>query len=95
MFLDTRLKHGLLVASAQGHLDMVEYLVEHKSDMTVVDKYGRSSLHWAITYDHYDVAVHLLKSGTNVCFHASRRDWRIIEPLRRISLAYFHYFFPK
>ena len=66
--LDIRLKHSLHVASAYGHLDIVEYLIEHDADMTFVDKYGRSSIHWAITNKHYGVFVHLLNAGKLIMY---------------------------
>ena len=61
--LDGRGKHSLHLCSSGGHLDSVKLLIEHKAELDVVDKYGRSCLHWASVNKHYDVVVALIEAG--------------------------------
>lgn len=69
-------KHGALLgrrgfasplhlAAAQGHLEMVDFLLSAGTDVDASDEHGATALHHASTFLHPGVATTLLKNGAN------------------------------
>lgn len=54
---------ALLIASAEGHLEVVRLLIEAGSDLNVTDAEGSTALSLARNYGHLDVAALLEDSG--------------------------------
>jgi ankyrin repeat protein len=54
---------ALMVAAAEGHLGIVELLIEAGSDLNVLDEEGASALSLARDYGHLDVAAKLAEAG--------------------------------
>ena len=48
-------------AAENGHLSVVEYLVNQKADMNAKDKYNWTPLHYASQNDHLSVVEYLKK----------------------------------
>ncbi|CDP07971.1 unnamed protein product [Coffea canephora] len=67
--LDSKDSHGrtaLHMASANGHLDIVEYLVHHRVDINAVNVEHNTPLHWACLNGHIEVVKCLILAGANV-----------------------------
>lgn len=67
--LDYRFEDGqtpLHLASIQGHLNVVKYLLSGKAQTNVQDSTGASPLHEAVRYGNTEIAKLLLNSGADV-----------------------------
>ena len=56
---------ALMIAAAEGHLDVVRLLVEGGSDLNIVDAEGSTALSLARSYGNLDVAALLEQAGAN------------------------------
>jgi ankyrin repeat protein len=56
---------ALMIAAAEGHLEVVRLLVEAGSDLNVVDAEGSTALSLARSYGNLDVAALLAEGGAN------------------------------
>ncbi len=63
----------LIVASTEGHVDVVEYLLEKGAFVNATVAAGNSSLHFASMGDHLDVASLLINAGADVGLLNERR----------------------
>ncbi len=61
---------ALMQAAKNGHLSIVEMLVDAKADVNKADHTCRTALHWATVGGHLEIANILLEYGTD----ASRQD---------------------
>jgi len=52
-------------AAFQGHVEILQLLIEYGSDMEMADLYGRSPLFMASIKGHIDIVRHLLEQGAN------------------------------
>ena len=53
------------IASQNGHLDLVTWLVNHGARVNVQNGTGQTPLHMAISYEYGEVADFLIKSGAD------------------------------
>ena len=62
--LGTRANHStpLHRASQQGHLAIVEYLLERGADAHILDCRGKTALHLAASYNHVEICKLLIAS---------------------------------
>lgn len=80
---DARLSKALLVAVQEGHLGVVELLLEHGADINSIDDRGYGPLEYALRWNRLDVARLLLTRGADVPHH-SRSHWKAqIDQLRK------------
>ena len=63
---NTRLETALIIASQNGYLDIVEFLLEQGANLHLKDKDQKSALIWACIRGHYDVAIRLVSAGADV-----------------------------
>ena len=56
---------ALMIAAAEGHLDVVRLLVEAGSDLNIVDAEGSTALSLARSYGNLDVAALLAEAGAD------------------------------
>lgn len=69
----------LRVSCAEGHLEVVELLIEYRADVNAVDATGATPLHLATMCGHARIIDYLIKAGcdTTICdnegFTASMR----------------------
>ena len=54
---------ALMMAAAEGHMSVVELLIEAGSDLNTVDEEGSTALSLARSYGHLDVAAKLADAG--------------------------------
>ena len=54
---------ALMVATINGHLDVVEELLRHGANPNLEDEGGGTALQYAINYEHPDIATMLRKAG--------------------------------
>lgn len=54
------------IAAQNGHLDLVNLLIEKKAEVNVQNKKGNTALHMAVGYDYYDVAKALIDAGADM-----------------------------
>jgi ankyrin repeat protein len=62
-------KHGrsaLILASSEGHLAIIDILIEKKASLNCQDKDGLSALSWACLKGHYNAALALINHGADV-----------------------------
>jgi ankyrin repeat protein len=62
-------KHGrsaLILAASEGHLAIIDILVERRADLACADKDGLSALCWACLKGHYNAALTLIAHGADV-----------------------------
>lgn len=62
-------RHGrtaLILAASEGHLAIIDILLERGADLRCQDKDGLSALSWACLKGHYNAAVSLLNNGADV-----------------------------
>jgi ankyrin repeat protein len=55
----------LMIASAEGHRDVADALLERGADPNAQNASGRTALQFAVRYDFYEIAESLLKSGAD------------------------------
>lgn len=51
----------LIMAAANGHFDIVEYLIENEAKILAKDKYRRNALVLAVMNGHVKITSYLLK----------------------------------
>jgi ankyrin repeat protein len=62
-------KHGrsaLILAASEGHLAILDILLEREADLAAQDKDGLSALSWSCLKGHYNAALTLLANGACV-----------------------------
>ena len=57
---------ALHLASCQGHVDVVDYLLGNGASLHARDRYGHSAFDDAIRYKRYDVIALLKKHGAHL-----------------------------
>nr|POE81183.1 ankyrin repeat-containing protein p16f5.05c [Quercus suber] len=57
---------ALHMAAANGHLDVVEYLVNRGVDLNAINEEKNTPLHWACLNGHIEVVKKLILAGANV-----------------------------
>ena len=55
----------VLIACKNGHLPVVELLIEKSAMVNVQNKTGQTALHMAVEYDYYDIALALIGAGAD------------------------------
>ena len=55
----------LIVASANGHIDVVKSLLKAKVDTHYQDVYGKTALHSAVQHNHVDIVNELVQANVN------------------------------
>jgi ankyrin repeat protein len=87
---------ALHVAAAEGHGDVVTYLLAHGTDMNAKDRWGKTPLMDALTFQRDDIALILKGSGAalasqnsanvvaNLCAAAMRND---VNEVKRVALG--------
>ena len=71
------------LASQEGHVEVVRFLVEHGVDAAAQDQCGRTPLHRASERGHLGLARFLIEHGTNINIAAQDNDGS--TPLHRAS----------
>ena len=56
----------LMKAAKHGHLDIVQYLLDHGADVNVRDNRGTSALYWATSNGHHDIVQLLIQNHSDV-----------------------------
>ena len=54
---------ALMFAAWHGHVDVIEYLLDHGADMHVVDSFGDNALGYAEKYNEAKAADYLISRG--------------------------------
>jgi hypothetical protein len=62
---DSRRATALHHASAEGFLEVIELLIDHKSDPNARDEYGETPLHWVVTCEKLNAIELLISRGAN------------------------------
>lgn len=57
---------ALQLAALYGHLDIVQYMIEHDASINQKDQYGRTALTNTARKDHKEVAIYLLNHGADI-----------------------------
>ena len=55
-----------MVAAADGHLSVAQFLVENRAEINTTNKYGNSPLVMAASRGHYDVVAFLVQNGAEI-----------------------------
>ena len=63
---NSRGKTPLILAAMEGHLDVVEFLIENGADVDAKDYAGRTALMEAALWCQWTVAKHLIKIGADI-----------------------------
>ena len=63
---------------SSGNLRVTRYLIENGANTDLVDKYGRSPLHWAALNRHADIAKELLDRGAKT-WYVESGNWQPIH----------------
>ncbi len=56
---------SVMIAAANGHLNVVKYLISKGADVNFQNKMGRTALHFAVRYNFFDITEELLKADAN------------------------------
>jgi len=56
----------LLLAAANGHLSVVEYLINQKADINAKDDIGNTHLHYAAVNGHLSVVEYLINQKADI-----------------------------
>ena len=60
----------LHLATTMGHLDIVEFLLENKADVNLVNRFGETSVHNAVDFGHANVLRVLLAHPNQKCINS-------------------------
>ena len=78
-------------ACRRGHIEIVEYLVEHGANVNVSDNDGITPLHDACRGGHKEIVEYLVEHGANVNvsdndeqLHFTMRAWKVTKKLLNI-----------
>lgn len=74
---------ALMIASAEGHLETVQYLIQSRADLNSQNVYGNSVLTIAMQRQHIAVSKALIKAGADVNFTDSHGE----TPLTYAAMA--------
>ncbi|MDY6407557.1 MAG: ankyrin repeat domain-containing protein [Pseudomonadota bacterium] len=55
----------VMIAAANGHEQVVHYLLENGADPNIQNRFGRAALHYVAKYNFRDIAKDLLEHGAN------------------------------
>ncbi|XP_025617349.1 ankyrin repeat-containing protein P16F5.05c isoform X2 [Arachis duranensis] len=64
--LDSKDEQALHMAAANGHIEIVEYLIGQGVDLNVANEEKNTPLHWACLNGHVEVVKKLIMAGANV-----------------------------
>ncbi|RAL48049.1 hypothetical protein DM860_017840 [Cuscuta australis] len=73
---------ALHMASANGHLDVVNYLIDSKVDVNAFNEEKNTPLHWACINGHMEVVKSLILAGASVSALNSHGNTPLDEALR-------------
>jgi hypothetical protein len=59
-------KTPLHIAAQQGHLPIIQFLIDNSADVDLTDTQGNTPLHYASAYGHVDIIKALLEAGCYV-----------------------------
>ncbi len=59
-------RDGLILAASEGHLAILDILIERGADLASQDRDGLSALSWACLKGHHNAALTLLGSGVDI-----------------------------
>jgi hypothetical protein len=54
------------IAAQNGHIDLLNFLIERKADVNAKNGKGNSPIHMAISYDYYDCVKALVEAGGDI-----------------------------
>ena len=57
---------SLMVASGNGHIDVVKLLLKNNAEVNKVAQNGTTSLHYACFYGHLDIVMTLIEAKANL-----------------------------
>ncbi|KAL5565877.1 hypothetical protein UlMin_029041 [Ulmus minor] len=80
---DSQGRTALHMASANGHLSIVEFLISRKVDVNAVNEEKNTPLHWACLNGHIEVVKKLILAGANVGVLNSHERTPIDEAVNR------------
>ncbi|KAL3502194.1 hypothetical protein ACH5RR_036643 [Cinchona calisaya] len=80
---DPQGRTALHMASANGHLNIVEYLVQHGVDVNAVNTEHNTPLHWACLNGHIEVVKYLILTGASVSVLNSHERTPVDEAVGR------------
>ncbi|KAL6966599.1 hypothetical protein U1Q18_032381 [Sarracenia purpurea var. burkii] len=63
---DSQWRTALHMASANGHLDIVDYLIRNGADVNASNVEKNTPLHWACLNGHIEVVKNLILAGASV-----------------------------
>ncbi|KAL1319565.1 hypothetical protein AAHE18_15G287000 [Arachis hypogaea] len=64
--LNSKDEQALHMAAANGHIEIVEYLIGQGVDLNVANEEKNTPLHWACLNGHVEVVKKLIMAGANV-----------------------------
>ena len=50
----------LMIGSWKGHMKVVDFLLRNGAQIGEMDQNGKTALHWAVEYGHYEIMLRLL-----------------------------------
>jgi ankyrin repeat protein len=77
---------ALLLASLNGHADIVRLLLARGADANAQDKYEWSPLNWAMFAHHTEVAKMLIKAGADINHRNAQGATPLIEAVRAMDV---------
>ncbi|WOK96098.1 hypothetical protein Cni_G04803 [Canna indica] len=80
---DSQGRTALHMASANGHLEIVEYLIRNEADVNALNSEKNTPLHWACLNGHIEVVKLLIQGGANVSLLNSHERTPMDEAVSR------------
>ena len=77
--VDVEGRTALFFASANGHLEVVSYLLGKDADPNMANEQGGTAMHWACVNGHGDVVTALLEAGAKTTLVHRRASARVDE----------------